>query len=314
MASMRLFLFVLLAVSILPFVGAAQAASFDCTKAATSVEKTICADPVLSQADDQLAETYGAALAVAFRPATLRIEQMNWLAARNKLSTAEALRHAYQGRLRALVKMTEAARKAHEAVTVEQAGKACILPPGADPDASCTLDSFGTVDGDSTLRYQLQTYRDGDLQVAGGLVVFKPTDDRLRAITAVADDDVYYGKPRIIASPAGKLLVLPGYIPGTGNFNAEVLYRYDSGHLTELDTQSWQRDLQRRLPNGWAVWKGIYPDYKTFTASTPLWQSSDGNCCPTAGRADITLGLAGGRLVLRDLVIAKGEDAARRDQ
>ena len=61
----------------------------------------------------------------------------------------------------------------------------------------------------------------------------------------------------------------------------------------------------------WRQWKGIYPDYRALTASTPLWQKGDGNCCPTAGRADVTLGLEAERLVIRDLKIVKGADAIR---
>jgi len=42
--------------------GTAQAASFDCAKAATAREKLICADPKLSAMDDALAKSYRAAL------------------------------------------------------------------------------------------------------------------------------------------------------------------------------------------------------------------------------------------------------------
>ena len=42
--------------------GGAHAASFDCVKAATAMEKTICASPDLSRADDRLAAAFGAAL------------------------------------------------------------------------------------------------------------------------------------------------------------------------------------------------------------------------------------------------------------
>jgi hypothetical protein len=80
--------------------------------------------------------------------------------------------------------------------------------------------------------------------------------------------------------------------------------------FVEIDTQSWLTDLQRRLPEGWGAWKGIYPDFETFAASTPLWQAGDGNCCPTAGRADLTLGLRNGRLVIRELEIVRGAQAA----
>ena len=46
---------VLAAFLVVPAYGAA-AASFDCAKAATTVENEICADPVLSQADEHMAQ------------------------------------------------------------------------------------------------------------------------------------------------------------------------------------------------------------------------------------------------------------------
>lgn len=42
--------------------GAAEAASFDCKRAATPVERTICADPALSQLDERTVGAYGAAV------------------------------------------------------------------------------------------------------------------------------------------------------------------------------------------------------------------------------------------------------------
>ncbi|TWB44849.1 DUF3298 domain-containing protein [Nitrospirillum viridazoti] len=59
----------------------AGAASFDCAKAETAVEKAICADPSLSAADEKLATAYRQTLASA--PADIRPElvqnQHNWL-------------------------------------------------------------------------------------------------------------------------------------------------------------------------------------------------------------------------------------------
>lgn len=64
----------------------ASAASFDCSKAATVVEKTICATPRLSALDDELATTYAAAR----KNAALRDAQRKWLAdERNACDDAE---------------------------------------------------------------------------------------------------------------------------------------------------------------------------------------------------------------------------------
>jgi len=61
------------------------AASFNCNKASTKVEKMICADPDLSEADEQLAEAYRnlrKALPKSER-ALLKRDQRQWLKERN---------------------------------------------------------------------------------------------------------------------------------------------------------------------------------------------------------------------------------------
>ena len=47
---------------VLPLTATAEAASFDCSKAATSMEKAICASPELSKEDEILAQAYATAL------------------------------------------------------------------------------------------------------------------------------------------------------------------------------------------------------------------------------------------------------------
>ena len=60
--------------------GAAHAASFDCSKAKTSLEKAVCSSPELSAADDQMAAAYKglvAATTLEVRPA-VRDNQRSW--------------------------------------------------------------------------------------------------------------------------------------------------------------------------------------------------------------------------------------------
>ncbi len=65
----------------------APAPSFDCKKAATPIEHTICGDAALARLDRQVAETYQVGLKNAYEaPAQekLRQSQRDWLAKRNK--------------------------------------------------------------------------------------------------------------------------------------------------------------------------------------------------------------------------------------
>jgi uncharacterized protein len=80
---------------------AAHAASFDCAKAATSTEKSICASPTLSEYDEHLARYYGAARAHVGPSAApcLARNQREWLAVRNACNDAACLERTYRRRL-----------------------------------------------------------------------------------------------------------------------------------------------------------------------------------------------------------------------
>lgn len=87
----------------------AQAApSFDCKAAGTVVEKAICADPALADADQELANTYKRLLALADTEGRdrLRAEQRAWLGQRNQCGTAanpgRCLADTLRGRVQAL--------------------------------------------------------------------------------------------------------------------------------------------------------------------------------------------------------------------
>lgn len=89
----------------------APAPSFDCAKAATGIEKAICADAVLARLDRQTAETYQVTLRNAYEPtaqAPLRQAQRDWQALRDKTCIGPApgpcLLKLYRSRLAVLRK------------------------------------------------------------------------------------------------------------------------------------------------------------------------------------------------------------------
>lgn len=79
----------------------AQATSFDCKKASTFVEKTICASPLLGKLDDALTENYSAMLATDLGDggASLKKEQRAWIGQRNKCTTEQCLIDLYRKRV-----------------------------------------------------------------------------------------------------------------------------------------------------------------------------------------------------------------------
>ena len=72
-----------------------RAASFDCAKASTFVEKAICTDKQLSSLDDQLAGLYKAARAANVNAATVEADQKVWLSSRDQCIDAACLKKAY---------------------------------------------------------------------------------------------------------------------------------------------------------------------------------------------------------------------------
>jgi uncharacterized protein len=288
----------------------AQAASFDCAKAATSVENAICADPALSQADEHMAQAYSKALGATLAPRALRTDQMHWLGSRESAGTHDDLRGSYDRRIAELLAWSDKWQSVRRDTGEAEARRACVAIPDA-PEDPCTVDAFANVAGSGdALAFQLQSYTNPQYRSGGGVVVFRRHGTTLTPVIATAVESVTFGSPVVVQSPTGKLLNVPGMMAGTGAFNAGSLYLMDGEKLSEIDTESWLFDLARRLPKGWGAWKGIFPDYAKLTAATPLWKSGDGNCCPTAGRATLRLGIKNGRLVILDLHIRNGEAAA----
>jgi len=98
----RIFLFIAASV-FLPH--PSHAASFDCAKVQTSVEKNICADPDLSAADTALMNSYKKALSASSNSESLKAEQRQWMKTRDACADLACLKKAYQERISALDKL-----------------------------------------------------------------------------------------------------------------------------------------------------------------------------------------------------------------
>ena len=91
---------VLLALTIMVTPAVVTGASFNCSNAATSVEKTICASKVLSNLDEQIAEAYSSAIHVSDNPDSLKRQQQAWLRnIRNQRQDESCLKGVYENRL-----------------------------------------------------------------------------------------------------------------------------------------------------------------------------------------------------------------------
>jgi uncharacterized protein YecT (DUF1311 family) len=74
-------------------------ASFDCAKAATSVEKLICSNDALSKLDEQLSAVYKGALASSRNKDSIKQQQMEWIKQQRTCANAQCLSQAYQNRI-----------------------------------------------------------------------------------------------------------------------------------------------------------------------------------------------------------------------
>lgn len=107
----------------------AHAASFDCTKATTRTELTVCGDPELSELDSRLGKAYEASLSRSADPERLRAAQRAWLRdVRDRCQGKPCLNAAYLKRLKELLDLNW--------MTNNRERKLCKMVTGAVNDGS----------------------------------------------------------------------------------------------------------------------------------------------------------------------------------
>jgi uncharacterized protein len=116
----------------------ATAASFDCAKAQSSVEKAICADAEVSALDEHLARYYATARSTLGRAADcMRSDQLQWLrAVRNACTDAACLKKAYLERLGELDALQPGASALRNVELPRVPTLVWIVPPAADKVAA----------------------------------------------------------------------------------------------------------------------------------------------------------------------------------
>jgi uncharacterized protein YecT (DUF1311 family) len=289
-----------------------EAASFDCRKAASTVEKQICADPAASRLDEELAREYLATSRGSEAGGALKAAQLAWLKhTRNACVDAACLREAYEARIDALRGGSSVFPDAKAAI---KGSCAALAQAAAARPGDCRVlesGSFGRVDGAEQMyaSYCLdapaEEGRSCDLTAIALFRIDPGTGQAQRWLQRADSEGMgnHFGKPELVRLKESLLLDLPVSVHGTGAFNASMLYRRDGSRWVAVDITSWEKDLAARLPRGLAVWKGIWPDYRTMSATTGLYRSKDANCCATGGSAEVKLRLERDRLVIAELEI-----------
>jgi uncharacterized protein len=106
-----------------PLVG--HAASFDCAKAASLVEKMVCSDSELSKLDDDLSTAYQAVSGDSAAADQVRRDQRQWLAGRNACRDRVCIKSAYDRRLADLLAL-RSPTLASKPVVVSEEGSSCV--------------------------------------------------------------------------------------------------------------------------------------------------------------------------------------------
>lgn len=288
----------------------ASAASFDCNKVATLTERLICADSALSQQDEQLADAYHAALKRTANASALRAKQIEWLKVqRNACDDSACIAQVLGERIIALglnvqsdAALSSAFQEACAVLTEKARGAA---------DDNCrvtTSGKFGAMENE-TFHYAVYCLdaAHGKSESCGdqGIALFSESAGKVsRWYTRYVNFGATYAAPVIHSTPQRALLEIPIALSGSGYYNESELFVRQDHNWILVDGSHWGEDLRNQLPAGREVWKGIWPDWDTLSAQTPLWKPSDGNCCPTAGSASIQLRLRGARLEIESVKLS----------
>ena len=116
---------------------AAGAASFDCAKAQSRIEKAICADAEVSDLDEYLGRYYSAARSALGRGADcLRADQTQWLRTRNACADAACLKKVYLERLAELHPLQPGASALRNVELPRVPALAWIVAPASDQVAA----------------------------------------------------------------------------------------------------------------------------------------------------------------------------------
>lgn len=287
----------------------AEAATLDCARPSLPLEKLICGDPLLRAADAEENAVYDSALLASLDRAALRGEERdwfatqilpyNWFAERGAPTDNAKIVATYRRRADTLRQETKAWREFRHNVPGAMLATTCLALPRYHPGEGCEVDAFNPVEGDPSLRYQIQNY--AGLAKSAVVVLARSDGDGWLPIVVAHGDIAYFAAPRVIEASAGKLLLLPGTGRGTAQENESALYRFEHGTLQEIDDKSWLEGLGAKLPKGLGWDHGIFPDYAKMAAETALSRPGDPNCCPTGGFVRIEIAIENDTVVLKSV-------------
>lgn len=187
-----------------------------------------------------------------------------------------------------------------------------------DPCVVNDFDYFSTIDN-LNFFYALYTFPRVDKNENNlGIVIFEGeiNSDKVRPVLARLDlgatmPSTGFSKPSIVNTKFGKILYLPDYCDGTGDFNDDNFFIWKKTKWISLDSETWQSNLHKRLPNGYHIMNGMVIDLSNFKVETYLWENGDAHCCPTGGKAEVSLIIQNEKFIIKNITfkpVAKEEE------
>ncbi len=168
-------------------------------------------------------------------------------------------------------------------------------------DQGCRVTASGVLrakDG-RRIHWQMQDGASGDDGVGAGIILWAASNAGTAKLIGYSFDGVFYDPPRLTQ---GGMLWVPGRVMGTGNGNADLLFRWDATTgWQDIELESWRDSLDAKLPKGFGVWKGVEYDFEGLAATSKLWRDKDANCCPSGGDVQLDFEIEGRKLVLKDV-------------
>jgi|CXWL01.1.fsa_nt_gi hypothetical protein len=114
-----------------------------------------------------------------------------------------------------------------------------------------------------------------------------------------------YDDPTIVMSDYGVVMVISAHLTNASLSNHYYLWQNHQWVL--LDALEWLRELSKRLPSGVTARKGGLPDIDTMSSRVSLYRSEDEDCCPSAGVANVQLGLLKEKFFLKLVNLANNK-------
>lgn len=266
-----------------------------------------CTTPAFVPLRAEMAQKFAAVLAIGNRTATWQARHdaviadiKSGLDYDGKRRSDEAFAQIFRDHIADLDKALVQAKGVRPLVKAPSGGGETCMATWLDQ--GCRVTSSGILWGRAgqSIYWQMMDGASGDDGVGAGIVLWAGSGYGAAKLIGWSFDGVTYDPPRLTQDG---LIWVPGRIAGTGNGNADLLFKWDDASKSwqDIELESWWRTLEPKLPKGFMIWKGVDYDFEGMSATSKLWRERDANCCPSGGEALLDFDIAGRSLRLENV-------------